>query len=52
MGTFSRLTSVPHKGTRVERRVLVCEICGERLEVDRESGERHCPVCEMPDQEE
>lgn len=23
-----------------------CEVCGEDLEVDPESGEEHCPVCE------
>ena len=31
---------------RLERRKLVCEICGERLLIDWESGERHCPLCE------
>ncbi len=50
MRTFSRLAAAPLKGTRVERRVLVCDICGERLEIDRESGERRCPVCDIPEE--
>lgn len=24
----------------------ICPLCGERLEVDAESGEAYCPVCE------
>lgn len=27
-----------------------CEVCGERLDVDREGGEGHCPVCENPEE--
>lgn len=27
-----------------------CEVCRERLDMDRESGEEHCPVCENPEQ--
>ncbi len=28
----------------------LCEVCGSEMEVDPESGETHCPVCENPDQ--
>lgn len=27
----------------------ICEICGGVMDVDPESGERHCPVCDNPD---
>jgi rubrerythrin len=52
MRTFSRLATMPQKGARTEKRVLVCDLCGERLEIDTESGEQRCPVCEMPELEE
>ena len=48
MKAFGRVVTIPPKGHTVERRVLVCEICGERLDIDRESGERRCPLCEIP----
>lgn len=50
MKAFSRGAVMPHKRAGVERRVLICEICGERLEIDPESGECRCPVCEMPEE--
>ncbi len=28
----------------------VCELCGEELEVDGESGECRCPACDNPEQ--
>ena len=49
MGTYSRLAAVPSKGTMTEKRVNICELCGERLEIDAESGEQYCPVCEPSD---
>jgi ribosomal protein L37AE/L43A len=27
-----------------------CEICGQKLERDPESGEYYCPDCDFPDQ--
>ncbi len=27
----------------------ICEVCGEEMEIDRETGEGHCPVCENPE---
>lgn len=27
----------------------ICEVCGEEMEIDPESGEEHCPVCENPE---
>jgi len=27
----------------------ICEVCGEEMEVDTESGEEHCPICENPE---
>lgn len=32
--------------------VELCEICGAEMDVDQESGEQHCPVCESPDTEQ
>lgn len=28
----------------------ICEVCGELLEIDPESGEEHCPICESPEE--
>ena len=28
----------------------ICELCGEKLEIDPETGEGHCPVCENPEE--
>ncbi len=28
----------------------VCELCGETLEADNESGERVCPICDNPEE--
>ena len=28
----------------------ICEVCGAELEIDPESGEVHCPVCEYPEE--
>jgi predicted RNA-binding Zn-ribbon protein involved in translation (DUF1610 family) len=28
----------------------VCEMCGTELEIDRESGESYCPVCDLPEE--
>jgi hypothetical protein len=52
MGTYSRLAAVPHRGTGIEKRMNVCDLCGERLEIDVESGEQRCPVCEANGPEE
>jgi hypothetical protein len=52
MRTFSRQATLTHKGTRAEKCILVCDLCGERLEIDVESGEQRCPVCEIPEPEE
>lgn len=27
-----------------------CELCGAEMDVDPESGEQHCPVCENPEE--
>ena len=29
---------------------LDCEICGSPFEVDAESGERRCPICDVTDE--
>ncbi len=29
----------------------VCELCGGPMEIDPESGEGHCPVCEEEEEE-
>ncbi len=36
-----------HKG---QIPVNICELCGEPLDIDPESGEVHCPVCETPEE--
>ncbi len=28
----------------------LCEVCGGELDIDPESGEGHCPVCENPEE--
>ncbi|UFS69877.1 hypothetical protein LPW11_18565 [Geomonas sp. RF6] len=37
------LTEVVSKIKETER---VCAVCGSELEIEPESGELHCPVCE------
>jgi len=28
----------------------ICDVCGEELDIDPESGEEHCPACENPEE--
>lgn len=37
------------KWKQVERTAWVCELCGGECELDRESGEYRCPVCDNPE---
>jgi hypothetical protein len=30
--------------------VELCEICGGEMDMEPESGEQHCPVCENPEE--
>jgi len=50
MRAFGHVVSMPRKEHAGERRKLLCEICGERLEIERESGEYRCSVCDMPEE--
>ena len=36
--------------TRDEASPEICEVCGGELDIDPESGESHCPVCENPEE--
>lgn len=28
----------------------ICAVCGGELDIEPESGEEHCPVCETPEE--
>lgn len=37
------------KSVQGEKLKEVCELCGEELDIDPESGERYCPSCDNPE---
>lgn len=49
MGVLKRFGEKYRKRRTEEMPSATCEVCGERLDLDRESGEEHCPVCENPE---
>ena len=51
MTEFVRRPKVPAKEIRQENRHWFCETCGNPLEIDSESGEQLCPVCDVPEEE-
>ncbi len=38
------------KGQKRSPPAGICEVCGGETEIEAESGEEHCPVCENPEQ--
>ena len=34
---------------KIEENTKICEVCGQRMERDPESGEYYCPDCYDPD---
>jgi rubrerythrin len=50
MGTDGRIAKVRAKVKQAKEGALVCELCGVAFEVDPESGERRCPVCDIPEE--
>ncbi len=50
METTKRFGEGYRKKVQGEKAEGICEVCGGELEIDRESGESHCPVCEDPEQ--
>jgi rubrerythrin len=49
MGVLQRFGEMYRKWRRGAIRQEICEVCGEELEIDPESSEGHCPVCENPE---
>ncbi|KAF0221554.1 MAG: hypothetical protein FD174_323 [Geobacteraceae bacterium] len=49
MGVLQRFGEMYRKWRRGAIPSEICEVCGEELEIDPESGEGHCPVCENPE---
>jgi len=49
MGIIKRFGELYRKFRRRGIPTEICEVCGGELEIDPESGERHCPVCENPE---
>jgi|GEM_PF-2107876 len=49
MGVLKRFGEMYRKWRTGEIPAGICEVCGEDMEIDPESGERHCPVCENPE---
>lgn len=50
MGYLKRFGKMYRDFRKREPSSGICEVCGEELEVDPESGEEHCPVCENPEE--
>ena len=50
MGVLQRFGELYRKWRKGAIPSEICEVCGGELEVDPESGEDHCPVCENPEQ--
>ncbi len=46
MGDTKRFGEEYRRRQKVEVPADICELCGEKLEVDPETGECHCLVCE------
>jgi len=50
MGAHKQFGETYRRQTRNETPQGVCEVCGGELEVDMETGDEHCPVCENPEE--
>ncbi len=50
MGNLERFGEQYRKGLMPAVPPELCEVCGEELEIDPESGEGHCLVCEDPEE--
>lgn len=50
MGDSQRFGENFRKWSKGGKSPEMCEVCGEKMEMDPESGEGHCPVCEEPEQ--
>ncbi len=46
MGVLHKFGEIYRKWTRDATPPDICEVCGTELEIDAESGEKRCPVCE------
>ena len=49
MGVLQRFGEMYRKWSKGATPPGICEICGGELEIDPESGEGRCPVCEDPE---
>ncbi len=49
MGPLRRVEKISRKERYTEGRIWVCELCGTEWEMEPESGEFHCPVCDNPE---
>ena len=49
METVYRTAKVRQIVRQAKDRALFCEMCGTAFEVDPESGERRCPLCDITD---
>ncbi len=50
MGTDKEFGEAYRKKAKGETPPGICEICGGDLDMDPESNEGHCPVCESPEE--
>jgi rubrerythrin len=50
MGTDKRFGEEYRKAAKGTLPSGICEVCGTELEMEPESGESHCPVCESPEE--
>ncbi len=50
MGDTKRFGEEYRRRLQGEIPAVVCEVCGEEMEVDTEGGDAHCPVCEAAEE--
>ena len=50
MGVIKQFGEAYRRQTKEETPAVICEVCGGEMEIDPDSGEGHCPVCENPEE--
>jgi rubrerythrin len=50
MERVGRTTKVRQIVRQTKGYALFCEMCGTAFETDPESGERRCPLCDIPEE--
>jgi hypothetical protein len=49
MGVLRRFGEMYRRWKKDPLSPEICEVCGGKMDIDPESRESHCPVCENPE---